>query len=95
MFKDIEWKLVEPMDLPLKAMMQKSILHIARIVQPPSVTSIATNARLIMSDTRSELKKWIENNRERFQTQRKLFSDFLLRIQSLQSKVNQISKKEF
>ena len=91
MFEHMEWKLTEMGDLPFKRLMQKSILHIARIVQPPSVTSIATNTRLIMSNTRSELKKWIENNRERFQLQRKLFSDFLLRIQSLQSKVDQLA----
>ena len=91
MFEEVQWKLTELGDLPLKKLMQKSILHIARIVQPPSVTSIATNTRLIMSDTRSELKKWIESNRERFQIQRKLFSDFLLRIQLLQSKVDQLT----
>ncbi len=90
MFEEVEWKLTESGDLPLKSLMQKSILHITRITQPPSVTSIATHARLIMSDTRSELKKWIENNRDRFQIQRKLFSDFLLHIQSLQSKVNHL-----
>ena len=91
MFEDLEWKIVESAETAMKSMMQKSILHIARIIQPPSVTSIATNTRLILSDTSSELKKWIENNKERFQHQRQLFSDFLMRIQSLQSKVNSLS----
>ncbi len=91
MFENAECKLSESKDSPLKFLMQKSILHIARIVQPPSVTSIATNTRLIMSETRAELKKWIENNKERFQHQRQLFSDFLLRIQLLQSKMNQLT----
>jgi hypothetical protein len=90
MFEELERKLADSVDDTLKSKMQISILHLARIIQPPSVTSIATNTRLIMSDTRVELKKWIENNRERFQNQRKLFSDFLLRIQSLQTKVNQL-----
>jgi len=90
MFEDLEWKLADSGDIALKTLMQKSILYIARITQPPSVTSIATNTRLMMSDTRMELKKWIENNKERFQNQRKLFSDFLMRIQSLHSKVNSL-----
>ncbi|TFG19585.1 MAG: hypothetical protein EU530_05825 [Promethearchaeota archaeon] len=90
MFKEIVGKLEETRDTEIKLLMKESILHIFRIVQPPSVTSIATNARLIMSDTHMELKKWIENNRERFKNQRNLFSDFLLRIQSLQLKVNQL-----
>ncbi|MHA1451340.1 MAG: hypothetical protein ACTSRD_00595 [Promethearchaeota archaeon] len=90
MFEDLEWKLADSGDIALKSLMQKSILNIARITQPPSVTSIATNTRLMMSDTRMELKKWIENNKEQFQNQRKLFSDFLMRIQSLQSKMNSL-----
>ncbi len=90
MYEEIEGKLAETRDTEIKSLMQESILDISRIIQPPSVTSIATNARLIMSDTHTELKKWIESNRERFQNQRKLFSDFLLRIQSLQLKVNQL-----
>jgi hypothetical protein len=91
MFEDIEWEQTKSKDVQLKSLMQKSILHIARIVQPPSVTSIATDTRLILSCTREELKHWIENNRERFHYQRQLFSDFLLRIQSLQSKLNQLA----
>ena len=91
MFKEMECKLAESEDLNLKNLMQKSILHIAKIVQPPSVTSIATHTRLIASDTHNELKQWIESNKERFKNQRKLFSDFLSRIQSLQSRVNQLA----
>ena len=90
MFKELERKLAESAEISIKSEMQNSILNISRIIQPPSVTSIATNARLIVSDTREELKKWIENNRERFQNQRKLFSDFLIRIQSLHTKLNHL-----
>lgn len=91
MFEELEWKLSESGDEQLKLLMHKSILHITRIVQPPSVTSIATDTRLIMADTRSELKAWIDGNRDRFRNQQKLFCDFLLRIQSLQSRMNQIA----
>jgi hypothetical protein len=90
MFEDLERKLADSEDHDIKSMMKRSILHLCRIIQPPSVTSIATNTRLIMSDTREELRKWIENNRERFQHQRKLFSDFLTRIETLQTKLNQL-----
>ncbi len=93
MFDEIETKLLtKSEDLPLKTLMQKSILHIANIIQPPSVTSIATHARLIVSDTHNELKQWIESNKKRFQNQRKLFQDFLNRIQSLQTRVSQLAQ---
>ena len=92
MFEEMENRLIQSEDLSLKSLMQNSILHIAKIIQPPSVTSIATHARLILSDTHNELKQWIESNRERFQNQRKLFYEFLSHIQSLQSRVNQLAQ---
>ncbi len=90
MFEKIESHLKLPKDDNLKKLMQKSILYLTQIIQPCSVTSIATDTRLIMCDTRSELKKWIENNKERFQHQRNLFFEFLRRIQSLQSRVDEL-----
>ena len=90
MFEEFEGKLVDLEDVQLKVLMQKSILHIARVVHPASVTSIATDTRIILTDTRSELKQWINNNRERFLHQRQIFSEFLERIQSIQTRINQI-----
>ena len=78
-------------DIHLKNLMQKSILHLAKIIQPPSVTSLATHTRLIVSETHNELKKWIESNKERFHIQRKIFHEFLVRIQSLQSRVDKLA----
>ena len=93
MFEEIENQLLtKSKDSHLKDMMQKSILHIAKIIQPPSVTSIATHTRLIVSETKNELKQWIEDNKERFQKQRQLFHEFLYHIQSLQSRVSQLSQ---
>ena len=95
MFDEIETKILtrsEPEDLHLKQLMQKSILHIAKIIQPPSVTSLATHTRLIVSETHNELKKWIESNKERFQNQRRIFHEFLNRIQSLQNRVSQLAQ---
>jgi hypothetical protein len=91
MFEDIEAKLGELGDVQLKALMHKSILHIVRIIQPASVTSIAIDTRIILADTQTELKEWVNNHRERFLHQRQMFSDFLSRIQSLQIKINHIS----
>jgi hypothetical protein len=78
-------------DYKLKELMQKSILHIARILHPPSVTSIATHTRLLATETHNELKAWIETNKERFLYQRKLFTEFLNRFQSLHSRIKQIN----
>ena len=94
MLEDLVWKISDQGDVSLKSQMQKSILHIARIVYPPSVTSIATDTRLILSDTRTELRAWIEQNRDRFRHQRELFSEVLKRIQSLHLKINQLVKEK-
>ena len=76
------------------SLVQKDIKHArirvsenghVRIVVPNSFTAEDIESLL------KKKKKWIESNRERFQIQRKLFSDFLLRIQLLQSKVDQLS----
>ncbi|MBN2156639.1 MAG: hypothetical protein JW776_11415 [Candidatus Lokiarchaeota archaeon] len=75
----------------LKIFMQKSILHIVKILEPPSVTSIATDTRLILSDTHTELQIWIETNRERFVSQKRLFDQFLTRFQSLHSKIEKLT----
>ncbi|MCP4760321.1 MAG: hypothetical protein GY870_00980 [archaeon] len=74
----------------IKKDMQESLPQIYNALYP-TATSLATETRIQIINTRENLQKWVEKNSNLINLQRSLFQSFLDRFRSIQQKLGQIS----
>jgi hypothetical protein len=75
---------------PIQMTMRESLPQIYNAVFP-SATSMATQMRIQIEDSREMIKKFYEENKEKISQQRDMFQSFLNKFQNLGNKIKRIS----
>lgn len=75
---------------PIQLKMKESLPQIYNAIYP-SATSIATQMRIQIEESRDMIKKFYEENKDQISLQREIFQSFLNKFQNIGNKIKKIT----